>query len=184
MVSKVGVHHVEDGFVRCEGDQAVFYRHCKKTRVLIIVLVHVDDCSIAGKTKSLVKRFKVEMAKFIDIMDMGDLHWILGIEVRRIREDQRLLLSQKSYIDSILRHYNFNDLKPASTPMDPNTWLTSVQSPSTTEEIVGMRNVPYHEAVGSLMYATIGTQPDIFFAMQTVSRFNSKPGLAHWEAVK
>jgi hypothetical protein len=69
------------GFLRCEGDQAVFYRRCKKTNVLIVVLVHVDDCSIVGKTKVLVARFKVEIAKFVDITDMGELHWILGIEV-------------------------------------------------------------------------------------------------------
>src|ERR1700678_740132 len=172
------------GFSRCEGDQAVFYRRCEKMNVLIIVLVHVDDCSIVGKSKALIKRFKVEIAKFVDITDMGELHWILGIEVRRIREERKLLLSQKSYIDSILRCYGFEDLKPISTPMDPNIRLTSAQSPSTTEEIAAMRNVPYHQAVGSLMYATLGTRPDICFAVQTVSRFNSKPGLAHWEAVK
>ena len=172
------------GFSRCGGDQAVFFRRCEKTNVLIIVLVHVDDCSIVGKTKALVNRFKVEIAKFVDITDLGDLHWILGIEVRRIREERKLLLSQKSYIDSILRRYGFEDLKPISTPMDPNIRLTSAQSPSTTEEIAAMRNVPYHQAVGSLMYATLGTRPDICFAVQTVSRFNSKPGLAHWEAVK
>ena len=172
------------GFSRCEGDQAVFYRRCEKTNVLIIVLVHVDDCSIVGKSKALIARFKVEIAKFVDITDMGELHWILGIEVRRIREERKLLLSQKSYIDSILRRYNLEDLKPVSTPMDPSARLTSAQSPSTTEELAAMRHVPYHEAVGSLMYATLGTRPDICFAVQTVSRFNSKPGLAHWEAVK
>jgi hypothetical protein len=172
------------GFTRCGGDQAVFYRRCEETGVLIVVLVHVDDCSIVGKTKALIARFKLEIAKFVDITDMGELHWILGIEVRRIREERRILLSQKSYIDSILRRYGFEDLKPVSTPMDPNTRLTSAQSPSTTEEVAAMRHVPYHEAVGSLMYATIGTRPDICFAVQTVSRFNGKPGLAHWEAVK
>ena len=172
------------GFSRCGGDQAVFFRRCEKTNMLIVVLVHVDDCSIVGNTRKLVDRFKVEMAKFVDITDLGELHWILGIEVCRIREERKLLLSQKSYIDSILRRYNFDDLKPISTPMDPNVRLTSAQSPSTTEEIAAMRNIPYHEAVGSLMYATLGTRPDICFAVQTVSRFNSKPGLAHWEAVK
>src|SRR5271168_4197366 len=87
-------------------------------------------------------------------------------------------------IDSILQCYGFEDLKPVSTPMDPSNWLTSTQSPSTTEEVAALCHVPYHEAVGSLMYATLGTRPDICFAVQTVSRFNSKPGLAHWEAVK
>ena len=154
------------GFSRCEGDQAVFYRRCEKTNMLIVMLVHVDDCSIVGKSKVLIARFKTEITKFVDIMDMGDLHWILGIEVQRICEDRRLLLSQKSYIDSILQRYGFEDLKPS-------IWLTSAQSPSTTEELAVMHHIPYHEAVGSLMYATLSTRLDICFAVQTVSRFNN-----------
>ena len=47
-----------------------------------------------------------------------------------------------------------------------------------------MRNVPYREAVGSLMYATMGTRPDIAFAVSTVAQFCNNPGWAHWEAVK
>ena len=172
------------GFVRCEGDQAVFYRRCDKMNVLIVILVHVDDCSIVGKTKALIARFKTEIAKFVDITDMGELHWILGIEVRRICEDRKVLLCQKSYLDSILQCYGLEDLKPISTPMDPSAQLTTAQCLSTTEELAAMRNVPYHEAVGSLMYTTMGTQPDICFAVQTMCRFNTNPGSAHWEAVK
>ena len=172
------------GFERCKGDQAVFYRRSERADVLIVVLVHVDDCTIVGKSQALIDRFKVKIAKSVDITDMGSLHWILGIEVCQVREERKIQLSQKSYIDSILRRYGFEDLKPVSTPMDPATRLTSAQSPSTTEEFATMKNVPYHEAVGSLMYATLGTHPDICYAVQTVSRFNNKPGLAHWEAVK
>ena len=160
------------GFERCEGDQAVFYRRSERVDVLIVVLVHVDDCMNVGKSQALIDRFKVEITKSIDITDMGSLHWILGIKVRRIHEERKILLSQKSYIDSILQHYGFEDLKPISTPMDPVNWLTSAQSPSTTEEFATMRNVPYHEAVGLLMYATLGTRPDICYAVQTVSHFN------------
>ena len=59
------------GFLRCEGNQAVFYRRCEKTNMLITVLVHIDDCSIMEKTKALISRFKIEIAKFVDITDMG-----------------------------------------------------------------------------------------------------------------
>jgi hypothetical protein len=53
--------------------------------------------------------------------------------------------------------------------MDVNTHLTTAQSPSTSNEYAAMCNVPYHEAVGSAVYAAIGMCPDIAFAIQTVS---------------
>ena len=172
------------GFSRSEVDSAVFYRRNEMLRLLIIILVHVDDCSIAGQPKAIITKFKLEIQKYVQITDLGDLHWILGIEVRRVREEKRIMLSQHSYIDSILRCYGFDDAKPVSTPMDPNIHLMSAQSPSTTEEYAKMKNIPYHEAVGSLMYASLGTRPDITFAVQTMSRFSSKPGTTHWEAVR
>ena len=170
------------GFKRCDVDQAVFYR--RKGSTLIIVLVHVDDCTIAGTSISLILRFKIEIAKYVTITDLGELHWILGIEVKRVRERCTIHLSQRSYIDSMLRRYGFEDLKPVSLPMEASIRLTSAQSPSTTQQIAHMRNIPYQEAVGSLMYASLGTRPDITYAVQTVSRFSKNPGEAHWEAVK
>jgi len=171
-------------FVRSEVDQAVFYRRDEGRGILIIVLVHVDDCSIVASSQPLIDRFKIEITKHVEITDMGALHWILGIEVRRVREERKMLLSQCSYIDSILRRYGLDELKPISTPMDPNVRLTSAQSPTATDDIAKMRDVPYHEAIGSLMYASLGTRPDISFAVQTLSRFAVNPGMAHWEAVK
>jgi hypothetical protein len=47
-----------------------------------------------------------------------------------------------------------------------------------------MRGVPYREAIGSLMYAALGTRPDISFAVSFLSQFMQNPGRAHWEAVK
>ncbi len=171
-------------FERSEVDQAVFYRRDVGKGILIIILVHVDDCSIVASTQPLIDRFKIEIMKHVEISDLGDLHWILGIEVKRIREEKKILLSQRSYIDSTLHRYGFEDLKPISTPMDPNVRLTTAQSPSATDDIAKMRDIPYHEAIGSLMYASLGTRPDISFAVQSLSRFTVNPGIIHWEAVK
>ena len=49
--------------------------------MLIIMLVHVNDCTIMGKSKILIERFKMAIAKYVNITDFGDLHWILGIKV-------------------------------------------------------------------------------------------------------
>ena len=47
-----------------------------------------------------------------------------------------------------------------------------------------MNKVPYASAVGSLMYAMVGSRPDLAFDVGLVSRFMSKPSREHWEAVK
>ena len=57
-------------------------------------------------------------------------------------------------------------------------------SPTTEEEREYMKKVPYQSAVGSLMYAMLGTRPDIAYAVGAVSQYNSDPGKAHWIAVK
>jgi Reverse transcriptase (RNA-dependent DNA polymerase) len=152
--------------------------------MVIIVLVHVDDCMIAATTIMLIERFKKEIAKHVEITDLGELHWLLGIEIRCDQEKRTIHLSQCSYIDSILHCYNLQDLKPIYIPMEISIHLLTSQSPATTAEFAQMRDVPYHEAIGSLMYASLRTRPDISFAVQTVSRFSTKPGFIHWDAIK
>jgi hypothetical protein len=173
----------ELGFTRCEVDQAVFFKRDENEK-LSVVVVHVDDCTIAASSLELVEDLKTRMKEHVEITDMGELHWLLGIEVKRNREERTISLSQRSYIDSITRHFGFEDLKPISTPMDPNVKLSTSQNASTAPEFAVMRHVPYREAVGALMYAMLGTRPDISFATTTVAKFSSNPGLPHWEAVK
>ena len=47
-----------------------------------------------------------------------------------------------------------------------------------------MEGVPYKAAVGSLMYAMVGTRADLAFAVSMVSQFMSRAGPTHWSAVK
>ena len=53
------------GFKRCDVDQAMFYR--RKGSMLIIVLVHIDDCTIAGTSIALILRFKIEIANLYQL---------------------------------------------------------------------------------------------------------------------
>ena len=45
-----------------------------------------------------------------------------------------------------------------------------------------MSKLPFRELLGSLMYLYIGTRPDLSFAIQFLSRYQSNPGRAHWNA--
>ena len=146
--------------------------------------MHVNDCTITASSTTLVANFKQKVSKHVEITDLGELHWLLGVKIKRDHEQCTIHLTQRSCIESILRQYNLQDLKPVSSPMEPHIRLTSSQLPQTTEEFAQMRDVPYHEAVGLLMYTALGTRPDIASAVQMVSWFSSKPGITHWEAVK
>src|SRR5258706_8079716 len=52
------------------------------------------------------------------------------------------------------------------------------------DEMKDMANVPYASLIGALMYAAIGTRPDIAFAVGALSRFLSNPGRRHWAEAK
>ncbi len=47
-----------------------------------------------------------------------------------------------------------------------------------------MQRVPYASLFGSLMYAMVGTRPDIAYVVGCAGRYLSNPGNAHWEALK
>ena len=144
----------------------------------------MDDCLITGSEQKLVDEFKELIKNNHAITDLGPCQWLLGIKVEHNLENHTISLSQHSYINSIISHFNFKDAKPILTQMDPNMPLMKSQSPESLADIAKMKHIPYHEAVGSLMYASMGTRPDIMFAVSTIAQFLENLGMAHWEAVK
>lgn len=78
-------------FKHCDVDQAIFY--CHQGTKLVIVLVHIDDCTIVATTSTLITQLKTKLSKHVKISNLGKLHWILCIEVCRICEKQLILLS-------------------------------------------------------------------------------------------
>ena len=84
----------------------------------------------------------------------------------------------------VLSRFNMNEAKPVSTPLGSHFKLRKKQSTKTEEERDYMRKVPYVSAIGSLMYAIVCIRPDIAHVVRVESRFMSKPGKQHWEAVK
>ena len=81
------------------------------------------------------------------------------------------LASQEAYIDKILSQFNLQDLKMHITPIDSNIHLSKDQCSSTDEEKVAMSKIPYREAIGPLMLATVVTRPNTAFAVSLLSQF-------------
>ena len=73
----------------------------------------------------------------------------------------------------------YAEFKAVSTPVDLGTKLTKATD---GEECIDQPM--YQSAVGSLMYLSVSTRPDITYAVGNLARFCSKPTKAHWTAMK
>src|SRR5271154_7105120 len=107
---------------------------------------------VTGSSSFQISQFKIEMNKKYKLTDLGPANWLLGIKITWDLANKSISLLQHSYIEAILTRFNFDDLKPSAIPIDPSVPLLKSQSPSKLEDIARMKNVPYQEAVSSLMY--------------------------------
>jgi len=134
---------------------------------VIIVVVAVDNLTLTSSSKVLLLESKMELRGEFNITEMGEIRWLLGVEVKWDRTNGMVTLSQKAYIDTITNCFSLQDAKPAHTPME-----TGAQLMSSTEHNDNKATFPYKEIVGSLMYAATATRPDITFATSLLDLVN------------
>jgi transposase InsO family protein len=170
------------GFRASTADPGVFL--AKIDKHILILAIHVDDCILTGSSPKLIADYKDKFNSRYTLTDLGPIHWFLGIKITRNRSARTISLSQTSYIDSILTRFGLSDAKPYGTPMAPGVTYSRNDCPSDATEAARMQKTPYREAIGSLMYASVATRPDITHAVSALSRFLDNPGSVHWEAVK
>jgi hypothetical protein len=131
-----------------------------------------------------VQRTKDELAQYFTIKDMGPVKYLLGWEIRRDRQQRKVHLSQQGYTVKILEKFDMTNCRSASTPLEPGIRLSKSDSAQTTEDKIAMKRYPYATLIGSLMYLTTCTRPDIAYAVGVLCRFMACPGMAHWEAAQ
>ena len=88
-------------------------------------------------------------------------------------------MGQPTFTELILDKYEMKDAKLSKTPVNMNSKLLKA---SENSEVLDREQ--YQSAVGSLLYLSTRTHPDIAFAVGNVARFCSNPTKEHWTAVK
>jgi hypothetical protein len=169
-------------FKKSHVNHAVFYKQDSKGST--IICVSTDDLTIAASSSRRMDETKLLLRSHFEMTDLGELEWMLGIRLTRDRERRTGTLSQTAYIDHILDRFHLSDAKPTTIPLSSGLKLSRDQCPGSTEEQEKMKNVPYREIIGSLMYAAQGTRPDIAFPVTALSQFLQNPGAIHWEEAK
>ena len=104
------------------------------------------------------KRF---LSKKFEMKDLGDASFVLGIKIHRDRSRGILGLSQKSYIEKILKRFGMLDCKPSDTPVAMGDKFSLSQCPKNNFEIPEMQQIPYASEIGILMYAQVCMRLDI-----------------------
>jgi len=164
------------GFRRTISDHSIYTRD--DTRGLIIVGVYVDDLTIASARLDTLVHLKSEMSKRYDVKDLGELHFILGLQVKRDRSARMLHLNQKQYVNTVLARFNMLDCKPAKSPLHSKVIMSLRKEGEEQTD-----RARYLTAVGSLKYAMLGTRPDLAYPVGLLGRFASDPSKTHWEGV-
>ncbi|MDR3678315.1 MAG: reverse transcriptase domain-containing protein [Flavipsychrobacter sp.] len=147
-----------------------------------LIAVYVDDILIASSSVSSVQYVVDAFNAKYKMEDKGEPVFIVGIRVTRDRVKRTIKLDQGTYIEKMLEKFRMDKCIGIGTPCDANVKLTMDMCPQTDSEKHQMSKYPYRELIGSLMYAMVGTRPDIAYAVSNLSKFLGNPGMLHWEA--
>jgi hypothetical protein len=163
-------------------DECVYHKFIGSKCIFLVL--YVDDILLATNYIGLLHETKRFLSNKFEMKDLGDASFVLGIQIHRDRSQGTLGLSQRSYIDKVLKRFCMQDCKPGDTPISKGDKFSLNQCPKGNLEIQEMQKIPYASVVGSLMYAQVCTRPDIAYIVGVLGRYLSNPGMDHWKAAK
>ena len=168
------------GFSRLAMDACVYRQVHDQHDHFDLVGLHVDDLILATSDGEDGRhRFGDGLRLQYDVTDIGPVKFLINIRVHRSLDGGVISLDQQQSVVGLLEQYNMSHCNPVSTPMVANLKLGA--GTSSKEE---MKDKPYAALVGSLLYLSQCTRPDIAFAVGVLCRFMQQPGVEHWTAAK
>jgi hypothetical protein len=89
----------------------------------------------------------------------------------------KIFISQESFVDDLIKKFRLENVPRRSTPLDTNERF---------EENIEDKHegVPYPSLVGTLLYLSTCSRPDIAFSVNQAAKFYDKATLRHWNQLK
>ncbi|MCO5613209.1 hypothetical protein L7F22_067485 [Adiantum nelumboides] len=168
------------GYTRFQSDANVCSHH--STNVLLFLAIYVDDILILSNSLYAIDKAKGELQASFSMIDMGTLHYCLGIQVLQNPSKGLIRISQQTYIQSLLTKFNMSSCKGVETPLP--TSLKLKQLDSTLTASTETQSFPFANILGGIRYLVTCTRPDICFATNLLSRYMKAPSLQHIQHLK
>jgi hypothetical protein len=181
----------EMGFCATVSDPCLFYK-MSRTGQLMLLFLFVDDMQVAyDKADEAEWNESHQLLKDrFNITDVGESVFMLGMHITRDRSAKTIKLDQELYITKALEKFGLEKCKYALTP----GVQTSSSAPSASalpvsdregdvhsrDEFIDVKS--YQEKVGTLLYASISTRPDIAFVVNRLAQHMQQPRVEHGRA--
>lgn len=140
----------------------------------LIVALYVDDLIILARTVAEMEPLKKALSEAFEMKDLGEAKYILGISIRRDRNQRTLSIDQEHYIKELLNASGLGSNQRASTPANGYANITKAEP---DEPIIDV--CEYQTLVGKLNWLARASRPDIAFITQKLSQFAHKPSVRH-----
>ena len=156
------------GFDTIHSDAGVYIlRHHHKrgdSETDVILILYVDDLLLLGEDLSKIQDIKCQLGKLYQMKDLGPASSYLGIRITRDRNTQNIWINQQAYIENALKRFELLDANSTKTPLPAGIHLEKSEEPVALDT-----KTYYQQIIGTLIYAAIGTRPNIAFAATRLS---------------
>lgn len=142
------------------------------------LLTYVDDILVITSDTKQLDDTKKKLLTTFDGRDLGPATFFLGMDIKQDRQARTITLGQSRLTTDLLDKYGMTECKPLSVPLSASTKLTKEGEPLDTV------THGYSQLIGSLMYLSVCTRPDISQAVGALARYMAAPTVAHWQAAK
>jgi len=155
---------LSQGYERGKTNKTLFIKN--SCNDIILVQVYVDDIIFGSNNESLCEQFVATMQGEFEMSMMGELNFFLGLQVKQV--EHGIFLCQTKYCRELLKKFNMENCKEASTPIATGCYLDA------DETGVDVDQTKFRQLIGSLLYLT-ASRPDIMFSVCLCVRFQAKP---------
>ena len=100
----------------------------------IFLILYVDDTLLASNDSDLLIETKHMLSTHFDMKDLGEASYVLGIKILYDMANGVLKLSQRAYIEKILKRFNMHNCKSTKAPIVKGDKFSKAQCPQNDDE--------------------------------------------------